>query len=287
MKSLSLSELIDIEVNAQKDDSEMIKSLSEREIESESESDPGSVSDEIDRALQFQETKRQITEKDVEESLNKFRKVVGGLEKYRITNPSLVADHYRNVIRMTLALEETWGAAANALSYAGFDIKSHVNIVEVAVEEEIPQQQIPILQVKSVCSQAAIRLLDLEFSSNISDDAAEDMARSLEGTFDQRFFGQMEATQEKVQDMMLSILRVCVRAVLTRENTPFIVVDHPLQTRGEREADEGSLERWMPPLSAVKSVLSMDFQVVNEEEEGDLVRFFVANKPHGRPIGKP
>ena len=105
------------------------------------------------------------------------------------------------------------------------------------------------------------------------------MTKSREDTFDQRFFGQMAATQEKVQDMMLSILRVCVRAVLTRDNTPFVVVDCPLQGRGEETADVNSLEQWMPPLSAVKAVLSMDFQVVNEEEEGEVMRFFVAESP--------
>jgi hypothetical protein len=133
---------------------------------------------------------------------------------------------------------------------------------------------------ESVCSQAAVRLLDLEFTSTgISADATKDMTKSREDTFDQRFFGQMAATQEKVQDMMLSILRVCVRAVLTRDNTPFVVVDCPLQGRGEETADVNSLEQWMPPLSAVKAVLSMDFQVVNEEEEGEVMRFFVAESP--------
>ena len=265
MKPLSLSDLAEWQAAAQNDD----------DVDNEVISPEGEEEQEVltmQEALSFTKMKASnpIMESDVEASLNRFRKIVGGLEKYRITNPGMVADHYRDMIRTCLAAEETWGAAASALNYAGFDIKANVRIVDVE-----GAQQIPVLQTESVSSQAAVKLLDLEFTSrDISEDAAKEMTKSLEDTYDQRFFGQIDTDREKVQDMVLYILRVCVRAVLTRDNTPFIVVDAPLHGAAGRD----SLQQWMPSLSSIKAVLCMDFNVLSEEEEGDVVRFFVADR---------
>ena len=156
-----------------------------------------------------------------------------------------------------------------ALSFSGFDIKANVKMISLD-----SHGQLPVLQVEHISSEVAVKLLDLEFTTEeISTKAAEDMTRSLKNTFDQRFFSQMTVEREKVQDMILYILRVCVRAVLTRENTPFVVLDAPISG-----TINSSLQDWMPPLSSVKAVLSMDFEVLNEEEEDDVIRFFLTNR---------
>ena len=234
-------------------------------------------------ALDFH-AQKPVKHEDVENALKKFRKVVGGLEKYRITNPVLVANHYRDMARMCLGLHDDngdgWGSAANALEYAGFSIRSHVSMVEVDGGDAAIE--IPVVSLESMWTQAAEYLLDLEFSLQVSAEANEAMAKSADNTFDQRFFGQMKLDEEGVsivQDMMLSVMRISLRAVLSGEETQYIVVDVPTMTLGVKD--------WFPPLSAVKTVLSLDLKVLEEDEAAEAVRFFVAYKSSNIPSAQP
>ena len=142
----------------------------------------------LGRALAFQ-AQKPVSLQDVELALTKFRKIVGGLEKYRITNPLLVANHYRDMARFCLGLDndggEGWGSAAAALEYAGFMIRSHVDIV--AIDSDSVALEIPYMSLESMWTQAAVRLLDLEFSSQISAEAEDAKTKSVDETFDQRF----------------------------------------------------------------------------------------------------
>ena len=235
-------------------------------------------------ALDFH-VKKPVSHEDVERALAKFRKVVGGLEKYRITNPMLVANYYRDMAKFCLGLNddggEGWGSAANALEYAGFTIRSHVNMVETGGDGEA-LKIVPVISLESMWTQAAVRLLDLEFSSQISEIAEKAKEKSIDDTFDQRFFGQMQLDGEgsnAVQDMMLSILRISLRAVLSRDGTQYLAVDVPPITAATKD--------WVPPLSAVKTVLSLDFKVLEEDETERAVRFFVAEKGSAIPGAQP
>ena len=260
-------------------------------IEEEGQDDSGSETEFLNaesdtglgEALAFQ-AQKPVSLQDVELALTKFRKIVGGLEKYRITNPLLVANHYRDMARFCLGLDndggEGWGSAAAALEYAGFMIRSHVDIV--AIDSDSVALEIPYMSLESMWTQAAVRLLDLEFSSQISAEAEDAKTKSVDETFDQRFFAQMQLDEEgvgAVQDMLLSILRISLLAVLSKDGTQYAVVDVPPMT--------ASLGDWAPPLSAVKTVLTLGFKVLEEDETEEAVRFFVANKSSPIPSAQP
>ena len=79
--------------------------------------------------------------------------------------------------------------------------------------------------------------------------------------------------------MLLSILRISLLAVLSKDGTQYAVVDVPPMT--------ASLGDWAPPLSAVKTVLTLGFKVLEEDETEEAVRFFVANKSSPIPSAQP
>ena len=107
MKSLTISELIKRQDEAQNDDFSDDMSTSDGRGCDQREDKEYVLA--MREAIDFAATKKFMAESDVEASLSRFRKVVGGLEKYRITNPGMVADHYRDMIRTCLAIEDTWG----------------------------------------------------------------------------------------------------------------------------------------------------------------------------------
>ena len=113
----------------------------------------------------------------------------------------------------------------------------------------------PILSVRSLWKQACVRLLDIDVdmplgalpasasppaspslgsaplplgtATAVSVDSPSPLERAQEGTWDQRFFSQIELTDRgkvSIQDMMLSILRVAVRCLLSREGVDSVDV---------------------------------------------------------------
>jgi hypothetical protein len=196
-----------------------------------------------------------LVKSDVVKSIERFRKETGGLEKYRITNPGIVADRYRLLLRDCLAVEDCWGSAENALEYAGFVMKNHVDYVEVNDDLIEGMRDIPVVVVSSLFREAVVRLLDFELN---------------DGEI-------LEPEQQIIQDMLLLIMRVCVRAILSRKgDIQYVVVDY------DYVLSESSVVQWMPPLSAVKAVLSMDFNVLQEEDTENGLRFFVSGRNKNR-----
>jgi hypothetical protein len=190
-----------------------------------------------------------LEKSDVVKSLERFRKEIGGLDNYQITNPGTVADRYRLLLRDCLAVEDCWGSAENELEQAGFVMKNHVDYVEVHDDLIEGMRGIPVVVVPSVFREAVVRLLDFELNDG----------------------DILEPEQQIIQDMLLLIMRVCVRAILSRKgDIHYVVVDY------DYVSSESSVVQWMPPLSAVKAVLSMDFNVLQEEDTENGLRFFVS-----------
>ena len=104
-------------------------------------------------------------------ALGKFRKTVLGVEKYRINNPSGIADKYCEIIKTCLRVPDSWGAAANALEYAGLQFREHVTELPIntlalppQVIEKSPLDvngKIPVMDLTSFWKQALVRLLDM------------------------------------------------------------------------------------------------------------------------------
>ena len=126
-------------------------------------------------------------------------------------------------------------------------IKDHV--VDRPIEGEGVTATSPVLVVSSLWRQACMRLLDLDLESALESDpqsnqegrpdtfqttaatststpfrdATKQSPPSLSGvsgTWDQRFFSQVELTDSArvaIKDMMLNIMRVAVRCLLSRE----------------------------------------------------------------------
>ena len=147
----------------------------------------------------------------VVDALAMFRKVILGVEKYRINNPGRIGAHYCTMLRACLDTNtaddfrgEWWGAAANALQYAGLSFRDHVT--EPTCDSTSRALSIPIISLDSLWSQALIRLLDLGESE------------AGDATWDQKYFSQIQCStddEENIQDMMLGVMRVAVCAVLS------------------------------------------------------------------------
>ena len=103
--------------------------------------------------------------------MSKFRKTVLGVEKYRINNPAGIADKYCDIVKTCLRVPDSWGAAANALEYAGLQFREH--IIEIPVNTLAPPFQeiqktshdrcdkIPVLDLTGFWRQALVQLLDM------------------------------------------------------------------------------------------------------------------------------
>lgn len=252
---------------------------------------------------------------DVEESLEVFRKTILGLDKYRINNPSRVASKYIDLLQATLDVVDGWMAGANALEYAGLTIRDHVvveeskdvldadkrndneNPLENFREEEEGDDggdkkeqlaaavDIPILDISGLWTQAAVRLLDLEFTEkNVDIDIDKEKNDAISATFDQRFFQQIGIDDEgklRIKDFMLYLLRICCRAVLSRPDTPYICVQMG-NSPGEEQGNASAASKlWEPPISAVRNTLMLDFDMNRgsntfDVKEGGGVRFVIS-----------
>ena len=144
------------------------------------------------------------------DAMTKFRKTILGVEKYRINNPGRLANQYCGLLRSCLDTYENddlrsewWGAAANALQYAGLSFRDHVN--HTTTEDSDIKATIYL---DSLWLQALSRLLDL---------GAEQGSSNSE-TWDQKFFSQIQCSgidEENIQDMMLGLMRVALCAVFS------------------------------------------------------------------------
>ena len=155
----------------------------------------------IDRALAWSE---QIhTEEDVKNVLGKFRKTILGLEKYRINNPGRVATLYCEMLKICLSVPDCWGAAANALEYAGLVFRDHV--VERPRSNALTEISHPVLDVSSLWTTACFRLLDIDLTQttkSLIDTTSTNNPNSNRPvddktvTWDQKFFSQIEMNDE-------------------------------------------------------------------------------------------
>ena len=162
----------------------------------------------IERALSWSE--KTHTEDDVKNVLGKFRKTILGLEKYRINNPGRVATLYCEMLKICLSVPDCWGAAANALEYAGLVFRDHVierprNHTLTLTETAIVH---PVLDVSSLWTTACMRLLDIDLTKTISSTTSivdstttnpSNNNRPIDDksvTWDQKFFSQIEMNDE-------------------------------------------------------------------------------------------
>jgi hypothetical protein len=168
-----------------------------------------------------------------------------------------VADLYCNIIKTCLAVPDAWGAAANALEYAGLQFRDHVTESSSNDEDGSDEEgdgeddyvsygddmRCPKLSADSLWAQACYRLLDIDIKPALNQ--GDDMANSgktrtnpasgstlpqkdeTASTWDQKFFSQIEmsdAGRYAIQDMMLSVIRVGVRCLLSRDDVDAIAV---------------------------------------------------------------
>ena len=146
----------------------------------------------------------------VNNAMEKFRKTILGVEKYRINNPGRLASQYCGLLRSCLDANasddlssEWWGAAANSLQYAGLSFRDHVNHTtsnDSAIKATI--------YLDSLWLQALSRLLDL----------GAEKGTTNSNTWDQKFFSQIQCSgtdEENIQDMMLGVMRVALCAVFS------------------------------------------------------------------------
>ena len=200
-----------------------------------------------------------LDERDIERRMEVFRKVILGVEKYRISNPGNIASKYVAFLRDCLRTKDAWGCAAYSLEYAGLRIKDHVRPKEEERTEQVEPVPEPVLLVNSLWQQAAVRLLDLEFASGSEVREEEEDRTARQATFDQKHFSQVPlglAGEEDVRDMLLGILRVTVRAILSRPGVKRCCVK-------VRESSTFALE---PSFSSLRLVLGLDFELHEEVE---------------------
>lgn len=189
------------------------------------------------------------TEALVNEASVKFRKVILGVEKYRINNPALMARKYCSFIKTCLKEPDSWGVAANALEYAGLKIRDHV--VE-AIDGTAS------IQLLSLWSQIADRLLDLGQQSGI------DCSSNLSKTWDQKYFAQIEMEEgglNFIRNMMLDVMRIVCRAVLSRDSIAPVRICFT-STNSDPDKNSGAISpTYFPSLSSGVVVLASDFSI--------------------------
>ena len=180
-----------------------------------------------------------ISDNDINNEMEKYRKTILGLEKYRINNPGALAEKYCKMIKTCLMassftyfpsykpanVPDGWGAAANALEYAGLIIKDHVYTTNNKDDNELNgisiNPNIPVLYLDSLWKQVRVRLLDLDFSNNNINSNSD-----LPKTWDQKFFSQVDMNNEgaiMIKDMMLCIMRVAILAILSSYNNVRVI----------------------------------------------------------------
>ena len=216
-----------------------------------------------------------LSESDIEKRMEVFRKVILGVEKYRISNPSRIAEKYVEFLSACLCTPGAWGCAAYSLDYAGLVLKDHV--------VDVPRQSGAIvseLNLSSLWQQAAVRLLDLEHARGVEGSTARsndsvaqfqetstDRAARL-ATADQKHFQQVPIGTEgeaAVRDMLLAIMRVALRVQLLGRDPTLTECVVKLESN---QADLGEMEL-LPSYASVKLILALDaeFALDKEEEE--------------------
>lgn len=187
-------------------------SLKFEDIVPSSEEEDQRIIFEANAALKYLRNSITSIEKEiiVNDAMTKFRKIILGVEKYRINNPGRLANQYCSLLRSCLDTyanddlsSEWWGAAANALEYAGLSFRDHVN--HTTLEDSTIKATIYL---DSLWLQALTRLLDL----------GTDQGNSNSETWDQKFFSQIQCSgtdEENIQDMMLGLMRVSLCAVFS------------------------------------------------------------------------
>jgi len=212
-----------------------------------------------------------------------YRKIILGKEKYRINNPGILAEKYCKMIKTCLMassftyypqyipanVPDGWGAAANALEYAGLMIRDHVyttttttatstittnnNINGITINPNTP-----VLYLDSLWKQVRVRLLDLDHSVNNNNDISNDTSKTS-STWDQKYFSQVLLDNEgaiMIKDMMLCIMRVAILAILSSYNNVRIIKS--FDDESDTEINGHSL---IPSFSSIRNTLDLSFNI--------------------------
>ena len=218
-----------------------------------------------------------LSESDIEKRMEVFRKVILGVEKYRISNPARIAEKYVEFLSACLCTPGAWGCAAYSLEYAGLVLKDHV--VDVSQQSGAIVSEVSL---SSLWQQAAVRLLDLEHARGVEGSTARsnnddtvsqfqetstDRAARL-ATADQKHFQQVPIGAEgeaAVRDMLLAIMRVALRVQLLGRDAAVTECVVKLESN---QADLGGMQL-LPSYASVKLILALDaeFALDKEEEE--------------------
>jgi len=215
-----------------------------------------------------------LTTSEIEKRMEIFRKVILGVEKYRISNPARISAKYVDFISSCLskAPDGAWGSAAYLLEYAGLVFKDHIVDLTLETETKAKVKVVPELNLSSLWQQAAIRLLDLEFAhaagSAVSETTTDHSARM--STADQRHFQQVPLGldgEASVCDMLLGVMRVALRVQLMgREGVSICRVKMQAGAPGSASGSEAG--GVLPAYSSVKLCLGLDpeFSLIEEIE---------------------
>ena len=146
-----------------------------------------------------------------------------------------------------------WGAAANALEYAGLIIKDHV--VDDGgnfTRSDGTVAMVPLLNLSSLWRCCLVRLLDMDYQYQSAETLVGD-------TYDQKYFSQVAMKEEGIlyiQDMMLTILRICLRALFSREHIKEVVLKYEINPSDPMQA---LMPKDMSLQIVVVNEFSMDF----------------------------
>ena len=217
------------------------------------------------------------TQEDVHFELLKFRKVVLGLDKYRINNPGNVARKYSTLLKTCMSVSDSWGYAANAVEYAGLIIADHIvenhsisyNDVRKGTDGNgVIHVTAVALNLTSLWSDALIRLLDLESqqdgsqsSSSSSSTSSSDVTAS---SWDQRYFTQMTITSKDMRamkDMLVSLTRLSMRAIFSRPTNKEIFVLYPV---GKLCVSDMNYDAFKPDKFSLHLILQSEFRSIRE-----------------------
>lgn len=220
------------------------------------------------------------TQEDVHFELLKFRKVVLGLDKYRINNPGNVASKYSTMLKICMSVSDSWGYAANAVEYAGLIIADHIvanhsiSYTDVRKGDEngngIVHVTAVALNLTSLWSDALIRLLDLEsqqvgsLSSGGGGGGGDSSRSDLTSTWDQRYFTQMSVTSKDIRamkDMLISLARLAMRAVFSRPTNKKVFVLYPV---GKLRVNGINYDAFKPDELSFYLMLQSEFRSIKE-----------------------
>ena len=217
------------------------------------------------------------TQEDVNFELLKFRKVVLGLDKYRINNPGNVASKYSTMLKTCMSVSDSWGYAANAVEYAGLIIADHIvanhsiSYTDVRKGDEnrngIVHVTAVALNLTSLWSDALIRLLDLESQqdgSRSSSSGGDNSRSDVTSTWDQRYFTQMSVTSKDLRamkDMLISLARLAMRAVFSRPTNKKVFVLYPV---GKLHVNGINYDAFKPDELSLYLILQSEFRSIKE-----------------------